>query len=538
MARFSRNLDRILTGFQLIDQSRPFAHNEELDQVSSRFLSVAGRAAAGWLMALPVVALAAIFACPAAARPTPDSFADLAEKLLPSVVNISTTQTLKSGRGREQAGPEIPQFPPGSPFEEFFRDFFDRGVPKGGRQEAQPRKATSLGSGFIIDPAGYVVTNNHVIADADEITVRLHDETELKAELIGRDTKTDIALLKVKTDKPLAALTWGDSEAARVGDWVLAIGNPFGLGGTVTAGILSARQRDINSGPYDDFLQTDASINRGNSGGPMFNMDGRVIGINTAIFSPSGGSIGIGFAIPSSIAKAVVAELQSENDHTVHRGWLGVRIQAVTDEIAESLGLDKARGALIASVSENGPAQAAGIQAGDVVTSFDGRPVGDMKRLPRLVAETPVDKTVPVTVWRKRGETKVQVKIGRLEESDQQQASTQEAPKKGGGKEQGGIIKTLGLTLSNITPELKEKYSLADDSKGVVVVDVAKDSPAAAKGLRPGDMIMEAAQEEVKNPGDVSGRIDEAKKSGRKSILLLVERQGDLRFVALRLDQG
>jgi serine protease Do len=538
MARFSRNLDRILTGFQLIDQSRPFAHNEELDQVSSRFLSVAGRAAAGWLMALPVVALAAIFACPAAARPAPDSFADLAEKLLPSVVNISTTQTLKSGRGREQAGPEIPQFPPGSPFEEFFRDFFDRGVPKGGRQEAQPRKATSLGSGFIIDPAGYVVTNNHVIADADEITVRLHDETELKAELIGRDTKTDIALLKVKTDKPLAALTWGDSEAARVGDWVLAIGNPFGLGGTVTAGILSARQRDINSGPYDDFLQTDASINRGNSGGPMFNMDGRVIGINTAIFSPSCGSIGIGFAIPSSIAKAVVAELQSENDHTVHRGWLGVRIQAVTDEIAESLGLDKARGALIASVSENGPAQAAGIQAGDVVTSFDGRPVGDMKRLPRLVAETPVDKTVPVTVWRKRGETKVQVKIGRLEESDQQQASTQEAPKKGGGKEQGGIIKTLGLTLSNITPELKEKYSLADDSKGVVVVDVAKDSPAAAKGLRPGDMIMEAAQEEVKNPGEVSGRIDEAKKSGRKSILLLVERQGDLRFVALRLDQG
>jgi serine protease Do len=500
-------------------------------------LGLACRAAAGWLMALSIVAPATLISWSAAARPAPDSFADLAEKLLPSVVNISTTQTMKPDRGREHAGPEIPQFPPGSPFEEFFRDFFDRGMPKSGRPEAQPRKATSLGSGFIIDPTGYVVTNNHVIADADEITVILHDDTNLKAELIGRDTKTDIALLKVKTDKPLPAVVWGDSDTSRVGDWVLAIGNPFGLGGSVTAGILSARQRDINSGPYDDFLQTDASINRGNSGGPMFDMDGRVIGINTAIFSPSGGSIGIGFAIPSSIAKAVVAELESEGDHTVHRGWLGVRIQAVTDEIAESLGLDKARGALIASVSENGPAQAAGIQAGDVVVSFDSRPVSDMKRLPRLVAETPVDRTVPVTVWRKRGETTVQVKIGRLEESDQQQANAQ-APPKRGGTDPAGTVKALGLTLSSVTPELKEKYSLNEETRGVVVVDVAKDSPAAAKGLRPGDMIMEAAQEEVRNPGEVSGRVDEAKKSGRKSILLLVERQGDLRFVALRLDQG
>ena len=259
--------------------------------MSSRLSSLARRAAAGRLMALLIVIPVALISGPAAARPAPDSFADLAERLLPSVVNISTTQTLKSDRGREHAGPEIPQFPPGSPFEEFFRDFFDHGIPKSGRPEAQPRKATSLGSGFIIDPAGYVVTNNHVIADADEINVILHDDTNLKAEVVGRDTKTDIALLKVKTDKPLDAVNWGDSDVARVGDWVLAIGNPFGLGGSVTAGILSARQRDINSGPYDDFLQTDASINRGNSGGPMFNMDGQVIGINTAIFSPSGGSI-------------------------------------------------------------------------------------------------------------------------------------------------------------------------------------------------------------------------------------------------------
>ena len=505
--------------------------------MSFRLPSLARRAAAGRLIALVIVAPVALASWAASARPAPDSFADLAEKLLPSVVNISTTQTMKSDRGHEHAGPEIPQFPPGSPFEEFFRDFFDHGMPKSGRPEAQPRKATSLGSGFIIDPSGVVVTNNHVIADADEITVILHDDTNLKAEVIGRDSKTDIALLKVKTDKALPALTWGDSDVARVGDWVLAIGNPFGLGGTVTAGILSARQRDINSGPYDDFLQTDASINRGNSGGPMFNMDGRVIGINTAIFSPSGGSIGIGFAIPSSIAKEVVAELQSESDHTVHRGWLGVRIQAVTDEIAESLGLDKARGALVASVTEKGPAQSAGIQAGDVVLSFDGRPVGDMKRLPRLVAETPVDKTVPVTIWRKREEATVQVKIGRLEESDQQLAGTQE-PLKKGEKAQAGVVRTLGLTLSSVTPELKEKFSLADASKGVVVVDVAKDSAAAAKGVRPGDMIMEAAQEEVSNPSEISNRIDEAKKSGRKSILLLVERQGDLRFVAVRLDQG
>jgi serine protease Do len=515
---------------------RSSASPEELTVVLSRS-SIAACRAVAWAAAALMVIQASILPSPASARPAPDSFADLAAKLLPSVVNISTTQTVRSDRGREHSGPEIPQFPPGSPFEEFFRDFFEHGIPKKGRPEAQPRKGTSLGSGFIIDPAGYVVTNNHVIADADEITVILHDDTNLKAELVGRDSKTDIALLKVKTDKPLAAAAWGNSDASRVGDWVLAIGNPFGLGGSVTAGILSARQRDINSGPYDDFLQTDASINRGNSGGPMFNMDGQVIGINTAIYSPSGGSIGIGFAIPSTLAKAVVAQLQNEPDHNVHRGWLGVRIQAVTDEIAESLGLDKTRGALIASVSENGPAQEAGIQAGDVVLSFDGRDVTDMRRLPRLVAETPVGKTVPVTVWRKHKESSVQVKVGKLDESDQQQASVQESPKKKA-KDEAGVVKTLGLTLSGLTEDLKEKFSLAGDSKGVVVVDVAKDSPAAAKGVRAGDLIMEAAQEEVKNPGEVSNKIEEAKKSGRKSILLLVERQGDLRFIALRLDQG
>jgi serine protease Do len=490
-------------------------------------------ATAAFLLAVP----AAVVTGPAMARPAPDGFADLAARLLPSVVNISTTQTLKTAGGGDQDAPDMPQFPPGSPFEKFFHDFLDHGMPKGEHPDVGPRKATSLGSGFVIDPAGYIVTNNHVIADADQITVILHDNTNLKATVVGRDTKTDIALLKVKTDKPLPATVWGNSDAARVGDWVLAIGNPFGLGGSVTAGILSARQRDINSGPYDDFLQTDAPINRGNSGGPMFNMDGQVIGINTAIYSPSGGSIGIGFAIPSALAKEVVVELKDEADHTVHRGWLGVRIQAVTDEIAESLGLLKAHGALVASLSDKGPAQAAGIQPGDVILKFDGKDVDDMRQLPRLVAETPVNKAVAVVLWRKRAETTVQVKIAKLDESDQQVATAQDAPKKTA-KTETGVVKTLGLTLSGITPDLKDKFSLGDDAKGVVVVDVAKDSSAADRGVHPGDLIMEAAQEEVKNPQELSSKIDEAKKSGRKSILLLVERQGDLHFVALRLDQS
>jgi serine protease Do len=492
------------------------------------------------LIAAPVgfpVGLSGVGVSRAAAHPAPDGFADLAEKLLPSVVNISTTQTLKAEQHTEKDSPDLPQFPPGSPFEEFFKDFFKHNHQQGqGQPQAETRKATSLGSGFIVDPAGYVVTNNHVIADADEITVILHDNTSLKAEVIGRDTKTDIAVLKVKTEKQLVAVPWGDSDVSRVGDWVLAIGNPFGLGGTVTAGILSARQRDINSGPYDDFLQTDASINRGNSGGPMFNMDGQVIGINTAIYSPSGGSIGIGFAIPSALAHEVVSELIQEPDHTVHRGWLGVRIQEVTEEIAESLGLDKARGALVASVTDNGPAQAAGIQPGDVILTFDGKKVTDMRHLPRLVAETPVDKFVPVTVWRKKAQTDLKVKVGRLQETET--ASAETGAKTPAPKSEADTVKALGMTLSDVTPALKEKFSLGDDAKGVVVVDVAKDSPGAEKGLRPGDVIMEAAQEEVKNANQVIGKVADAKKSGRKSILLLVERQGDLRFVALRIDQS
>jgi serine protease Do len=504
--------------------------------VSSIFLRASRHAVIAVTAALLLASSPLMVPGPAAARPAPDGFADLAARLLPAVVNISTTQILKSESG-EHGGSELPELPPGSPFEQFFHDFFDHGRGNGEQGEALPHRATSLGSGFIVDPAGYIVTNNHVIADADDITVILHDNTNLKATVVGRDTKTDIALLRVKTKKPLPATVWGNSDVARVGDWVLAIGNPFGLGGSVTAGILSARQRDINSGPYDDYLQTDAPINRGNSGGPMFNMDGQVIGVNTAIYSPSGGSIGIGFAIPSSLAEEVVDELKNERDHTVHRGWLGVRIQAVTGEIADSLGLDRSRGALVASVTTKGPAATAGLRPGDVVLQFNGKPVDDMRQLPRLVAETPVGKTVPMTFWRKRKEERVEVKIGRLEESDVQQASAEQAVPKTQPANP-GFVKTLGLTLSGITQDLKDKFSLSQDTKGVVVVEVAGDSSAARKGFRPGDVIMEAAETEVKSPDDVTSQIAQAKKSGRKSILLLVDRQGDLRFVALRLDEG
>jgi serine protease Do len=463
----------------------------------------------------------------AEARPAPDGFADLAARLLPAVVNISSEQTIKSDQP-ESPGADIPQFPPGSPFEEFFKDFLDRNK---GQLDQAPRHATSLGSGFIVDPSGLIVTNNHVIADADEITVTLQDNTNFKAEVVGRDTKVDIALLRIKPKKPLPSVKFGDSDGTRVGDWVLAIGNPFGLGGTVTAGILSARAREINAGPYDDFLQTDAPINRGNSGGPMFNMSGEVIGINTAIYSPSGGSIGIGFAIPSNLAKPVVEQLRLYGH--VRRGWLGVNIQSVTDEIAESLGLDKPRGALIASVREGGPAQVAGIQPGDVVLTFDGKPVTDMRRLPRIVAETPIDKTVKVVVWRKRKERVFEVKVGELKD-EQQAALTPNKPAHPA--EPPGTVKTLGLSLANLTPDLRKRFSLSGDSAGVVVIDVAKDSAASQKGMRAGDVIVEVAQEDVKTPADISEKIAAAKKAGRKSVLLLVDRQGDLRFVALRID--
>ncbi|MCB2099847.1 MAG: DegQ family serine endoprotease [Rhodobacterales bacterium] len=474
-----------------------------------------------------VMALAVLLAgAQAQARSAPDSFADLAEQLLPSVVNISTTQVVT---GRNQ--PQMPQLPPGSPFEEFFKEFFDRNQQQ---QPQQQRRATSLGSGFIIGSEGLVVTNNHVIDGSDEITVILHDDTRLEAELVGRDTKTDLAVLRVKTEHPLKAVSFGDSTKSRVGDWVVAIGNPFGLGGTVTAGIISARGRDINSGPYDDYIQTDASINRGNSGGPMFNLKGEVIGVNTAIYSPSGGSVGIGFAIPSSTVEPVINQLIKFGE--VKRGWLGVHIQSVTEEIAETLGLDKAEGALVANVVEDGPAAKAQIKPGDVILTFGGRSVTAMRKLPRMVADMPVGEKVKVEIWRNGKKETLTVALGELEEGEQKMAAMN-----GGDSGSADVERTiddLGLTVTAVTSTTRERYELADDARGVVVTGVAGDGPSAEKGIRPGDVIVEVGQEEVASPADVVDKVGKARKAGRRSVLLLLEGQSGLRFVAVKIDKG
>ncbi len=468
-----------------------------------------------WIAGLSFALVLVAWSFAAQARSAPNSFADLAERLLPTVVNIATTQTVESNRGEE--------------FEEFFKEFFERRGGPPPRQEK--RRASSLGSGFIIDASGYIVTNHHVIADADEITVRLHDDTLLEAELVGSDEKTDLALLKVKSDEPLSATSWGVSEKTRIGDWVIAIGNPFGLGGTVTAGIISARQRDINSGPYDDFIQTDAAINRGNSGGPMFNLDGDVIGVNTAIFSPSGGSIGIGFAIPSDIAKNVVAQLREHGE--VRRGWLGVRIQTVTEELAEGLRLDEVHGALVASVTEGGPAEKAGIAGGDVILKFNGRTVPDMRKLPRMVAETPIGREVDVVVWRKGAEVVVKVVLGELD--DEQLAAVTADPAI---DEKTGEVPDLGLALGALTPEMRERFGLGDSTKGVVITEVDADGSGAEKGLKPGDVIVEVDQEEVINPAQVNERVKKAKDEGYRVVTLLVFREGDYQWVAVRIDKS
>src|SRR6267142_857500 len=492
-----------------------------------------------WLAAIclgaATVVSAPVLSGPAVAR-GPDGIADVAEKVIDAVVNISTSQTVEAkGRGA------IPQLPPGSPFEEFFDDFFKnrRGGPggnsKGGDRggDLQPRKTNSLGSGFIVDTAGIAVTNNHVIADADEINIIMNDGTKIKAELVGVDKKTDLAVLKFKPPaKPLVAVKFGDSDKLRLGEWVIAIGNPFSLGGTVTAGIVSARNRDISSGPYDNYIQTDAAINRGNSGGPLFNLDGEVIGVNTLIISPSGGSIGIGFAVPSKTVAGVVDSLRQFGE--LRRGWLGVRIQQVTDEIAESLNIKPARGALIAGVEDKGPAKPAGIEPGDVVVTFDGKEIKEMRDLPRAVADTPVGKDVPVIVIRKGKEETRTVKLGRLEDGEkaQQAALTPNATP----DTKPVVKKTLGLEISNMSDELRTKYKIKDTVKGVVITSVDGTSDAAEKRLNAGDTIVEIAQEAVANADEFQSKIDKLKKDGRKTALLLVaSADGELRFVALAL---
>jgi serine protease Do len=456
----------------------------------------------------------------------PESVADVAAPLLDAVVNISTSQNVAGTRGIP-----VPDLPEGSPFQDFFDEFFKEEP----GQEGAPRKVQSLGSGFVIDGSGILITNNHVIEGADEIAANFNDGTKLIAEVVGRDEKTDIAVLKVTPTKPLTAVKFGSAETLRVGDWVMAIGNPFGLGGTLTVGIVSARNRDINSGPYDNFIQTDAAINRGNSGGPLFKMEGEVVGINTAIISPTGGSIGIGFAIPAETAQNVINQLREFGE--TRRGWLGVRIQEVTDEIAEGLAMTAAKGALVAGVTEKGPAEEAGILPGDVIVEFKGKPVDAMHELPRMVADEPIGEKVPVKVIRKGSEQEITVTLGRLEDAEKEMTAldTEETP------EDVPPLPTtagpLGLTLTDLTPEAREEYGIGADIKGVVVADVAADSAAAEKRVQKGDVIVEIAQEPVASPDEVKTRIEELKKDGRKSaLLLLANKDGDLRFVAVAIE--
>jgi serine protease Do len=467
-----------------------------------------------------------LMAGPAEAR-GPDNIADVAEAVIDAVVNISTKQTV------DMSNNAMPQLPPGSPFEEFFEEFFKnrRGQNGPNGHPQTPRRVNSLGSGFIIDAAGLVVTNNHVIADADEVTVIMNDGTNLKAEIIGRDTKTDLALLRVKPEKPLKAVKFGNSDKLRLGEWVIAIGNPFSLGGTVTAGIVSARNRDINSGPYDNYIQTDAAINRGNSGGPLFNLEGEVIGVNTAIISPSGGSIGIGFAVPSKTVVAVIDQLREFKE--VRRGWLGVRIQQVTAEIAESLSIKPPRGALIAGIDDKGPAKPAGIEPGDVVVKFDGKDIKEMRDLPKIVAETPVGKDVEVTIIRKGKEEKKIVKLGRL--ADDKQAAL--ATKKNGEAEEKPVVKkALGLDLANLNAELRKKHKIKDKVKGVLITGVDANSAAAEKHLSAGMVIAEVQQQPVATASELQQRIEKLKKDGKKAVVLLVVTpDGDPSFVALSL---
>ena len=455
----------------------------------------------------------------AAARGAPESFADLAERVSPAVVNITTSTTVAGRTGPQGIVPE------GSPFEDFFREFQDRNG-----QGDRPRRSSALGSGFVISEDGFVVTNNHVIEGADEIIIEFFEGGELVAEVIGTDPKTDIALLKVTADTPLPFVSFGDSDISRVGDWVMAMGNPLGQGFSVSAGIVSARNREL-SGTYDDYIQTDAAINRGNSGGPLFNMDGQVIGVNTAILSPTGGSIGIGFSMASNVVANVVEQLKEFGE--TRRGWLGVRIQDVTDDVAEAMGLESTAGALVTDVPE-GPAMEAGMLARDVIIEFDGRKVADTRSLVRQVGNTAVGKAVRVLVNREGKTQTLKVTLGRRETAEgtavpasQPLDDTPAEPE---------VATILGLTVEPMSDALREKLSLGASADGLVVTDVDQVSEAFEKGLRTNDVITEAGQQKVSSISDLEAQIEAAREAGRKSLLLLVRRAGDPRFVALGLD--
>jgi serine protease Do len=467
--------------------------------------------------------LALAQASPAAAQARPTNLADLVDQVADAVVNISATQTVED----KDVAPDLPK---GTPFDEMFEEFFKN---HGINPQPRARRAQSLGSGFVIDPSGIVITNNHVVGDANDILVIFTDGRKLKATVIGKDPKVDVAVLKVESEKPLKTVKFGDSDKMRVGDGVMAVGNPFGLGETVTAGIISARNRNIDSGPYDDFLQTDASINKGNSGGPLFNLQGEVIGINTAILSPSGGSIGIGFATPSATVEPVIDQLKEF--HETRRGWLGVRIQPVDDTIADSLNLGTARGALIAGVDEKGPAKPAGLMAGDVIVKFDGKEVKESRDLPRLVASMPVGRQVEVVVIRNGKEVTKTVTLGRLEDGEKKTAELTTG--KDDSLKMDAVTKALGMEFSALSDETRKTFKIKDSVKGVIVTSVAPGSAAADRGLRPGDVVEEVNHQAVEHPGDIAKAIDAAKADSKKPALLLVSNgEGEVRFVAVPVD--
>lgn len=474
---------------------------------------------ANQIFALLVLAFALVFtANHARAQIRPDSFADLAEAVSPAVVNITTSMIINA---RDDDGADS------TPFDDMFRDFQDR---NGDGDRQQERRGSALGSGFIISPDGYVVTNNHVIEDADEIVIELFDGGFLDAVIVGVDPRTDIAVLKVESDHPLPFVSFGNSDTMRVGDWVLAIGNPLGQGFSVSAGIVSARGRTL-SGKYDDFIQTDAAINRGNSGGPLFNLKGEVIGVNTAILSPSGGSIGIGFSMASAVVENVVNQLREFGE--TRRGWLGVRIQDISEEIAETMGLESVAGALITDVPE-GPALDAGLETGDVILTFDGKEVTDTRELVSIVAEAPVGGTVRVVIFRDGNTQTVLVTLGLLEEAILAAAETDQTNPLTPAPEQ---LETHGMVLAALTEAMRDRFMIGDDSTGVVILEVNDGSEVAEKGLRPGDVIVEVAQAAVATPSEVLERINSARDAGRRSILLLVRSQGSGRFVALSLTE-
>ncbi len=456
----------------------------------------------------------------ASAAPLPTSFADLAEQLTPAVVNISTRQTIIAQKRN------VPQLPP--PFGDLFEDYFKQS-PNGA--PPKKRQVSSLGSGFIIDPDGIIITNNHVIEKADEISVKLSDGREYPARIIGRDPKTDIAVLKVEAKKDLPFVPLGDSNKVRVGDWAIAIGNPFGLGGSLSAGVISAINRNINAGPYDSFIQTDAAINRGNSGGPLFNMKGEVIGVNSAIISPSGGSVGIGFSIPADIVKTVVSQLREYGE--TRRGWLGVRIQILTKELSENLGLDDTGGALVSEVSPEGPAAKGGIKRGDVIIRFDGQTIEEMRDLPRIVANTKIDKAVSVQVIRNGKRRTLRIVTGRLAEDipDNTQTSSTEDTNDNNAE-------VLGLRLRTLDDATRQELSIEKGLVGVLIVNVDPDSAAGASGFRRGDVILEIASSRTSKVADVKRTLNAAQKDGAKSVLVLLSSRNGTRFVALRLDKN